>query len=518
MNKLFSKIFENKYLVLVALIGPALLIYFKSVYFSFSTLDEQWMILDNHNLTKGWEGFKNTWTSAMAKAYYRPLLGTSILIDYYIGRLSPVIYHFSNILYHLLCVVLLYHFLRLNQISKPLAAGLSVLFSVHPIALHAVAWVPGRNDLLLCIFVLASLNALLRFFNSGSMKFLIFHFLFYVCALLTKENAVALTFIFLSFYALYSGENQKFFYVLIIGWAGLSLGWFFIRDSIVIAQPDLGFNKLFFKNVVPGILLFTGKSLLPVQQSIMPMLKYSSILPGIIALMALVVLSFWPGLKNKLLAGIGLLIFFGLLLIPVWFSAVKSNGEYYEHRMYTSMIGLVLFISQLKLNWQRPELKLAGLIIFCFFTVKTFNRLEVYRDENSFVMAGAEESPGYHLFQFQKSAVLFERKQYDSALVYVNRSLETRQDMPQQFTNRGSIYYMLGRYQESVADFSHAIKISSTFDYRMYLNRGFAYCKNNQPDSAMNDLLILKKCCATQIPKEFEEEVVALYKARKDSL
>lgn len=518
MTKLFGKIFENKYLTLLLLIGPALVIYFKSIYFSFSTLDEQWMILDNDNLTKGWEGFRNTWTEAMAKAYYRPLLATSILLDYYIGRFSPVIYHFSNIVYHLVCIVLLYQFLRLNKVSKPTASVLSILFSVHPIALHAVAWVPGRNDLLLCIFTLASLNALLRFFNSGNTRFLIFHFLFYLCALLTKENAVVLTFIFLSFYAIYSEENSKSFYTLIIGWAGLSLGWFFIRDSIVTAQPDLNFNSLFFKNVIPGFLLFTGKAFFPVHQSVMPMLKHSSIVPGIAAVMLLIALSFRPGVKNKLLAGIGLLIFFGLLLIPVWFSAVKSSGEYYEHRMYTSMTGLILFISQLKFNWDRPELKLAALAIFCLFSIRTFSRLEVYRTDNSFVMAGAEESPDYHLFQFQKSAVLFERKQYDSALVYINKSLETRQDMSQQFTNRGSIYYMLGRYKESVEDFSHAIKMNSTFDYRMYLNRGFAYCKNNQPDSAMKDLLILKKCCAAQIPPAFEEEVVALYKAKKDSL
>lgn len=511
MNDLLHQILKNKRRTFAALLLPVLLLYFKSFYFGFSTLDEQWMILENAYLKKGWLGIQYAWTQAMAVSYYRPLLATSFHLDYLLGQLSPWSYHLTNLLLHLGCVLLLFRFLLLNRLSREIAFLLTLLFSAHPVLVHAVAWVPGRNDSMLCLFTLASLNALLKFFQTNKRSYLVPHFVFFVCALLTKESAIILPLIFTCYQLYYKIQNSKAFLPLIGAWAVLSVSWYLLRNEIV-TPSSLGFSTLFFKNVIPGLMLYMGKVLYPVQQSVLPTLANSLILPGIVSTVILLLLAFKPGLRDKALAGLGLLLFFGLLLIPVWFGATRAGGEFYEHRVYTSMVGLILFVSQLKFDWSAAGPRTVLLLLFGLFWLTTWKRENVYKTENSFIMAGADEAPDFHLFPFQKSGLLFQRRQFDSALVCVNQAIASRKDKPQLFNNRGSIHFMLKRYPEALADYNEAIRLSPKFDPRPYFDRALVYCHLNQTDSAMQDLMLLKKCCQSSFPPGYEDQIRQFWK------
>lgn len=518
MNDLLQQILKSKTRTLLALLLPVVLLYFKSVFFAFSTLDEQWMILENAYLKKGWLGLQYNWTQAMAVSYYRPLLATSFQLDYLTGHLSPVSYHLTNVLLHLGCVLLLFRFLILNRLSREVAFLFTLLFSVHPVLVHAVAWVPGRNDSMLCLFTLASLNALLRFFQSEKRSYLVPHFIFFACALLTKESAIVLPLVFTCYQLLYKKQESTLFLPLIAAWALVSVAWYLLRNEIV-EPSSLGFSSLFFRNFIPGLMLYMGKTLYPVQQSVLPTLSNSMILPGIISTVLLLLFVFKPGVRDKALGGLGLLIFFGLLIIPVWFGATRASGEFYEHRLYTSMVGLILFVSQLKFNWDAATTKgilLVGVVVFWF---STWKRENVYKTENSFIMAGADEAPDFHLFPFQKSGLLFGRRQFDSALICVNQAIAIRKDKPQSFNNRGSIHFMLRHYPEALADFNEAIRLSPKFDPRPYFDRALVYCHLNKSDSALIDLEMLKKCCQSSFPPGYEDQIRRFWKEQHpDSL
>src|SRR5262249_39584887 len=142
------------------------------------------------------------------------------------------------------------------------------------------------------------------------------------------------------------------------------------------------------RDVAAVVLLYVGKAILPVNQSIMPLMKHTTILPGILATGLLVLLLFKPGMQDKKLGLLGLFIFFSLLIIRVWFSTVGGGLEQYEHRMYTSMAGLFLFLSQLKFNLRSRVVYYPLLVIFLLFCIKTFMRMDVYRDREEFVNTG----------------------------------------------------------------------------------------------------------------------------------
>ena len=508
MNKTSKSFFENKTYIVLTLILPALFLYFKSLKYDFTPMDEQWMILKNTSFLQNWSSIKDAFTKPIAEVYYRPLFVISLITDYHLGKTSPFIYHFTNLFFHLSCVLLLYKFLTLSQVQKKLAFTFALLFSLHPVMLHAVAWVPGRNDLMLCFFTLLSLIYLNNYFIENKIKYNLLHILFFICALFTKESAIALPLVYAFTYYVYKGFQPKKMFTLIGVWLLISVLWFAIRNNIVNYMLPIETNFLSgIKNFILSFILFIGKAVFPFNQSILPTLKNSTILIGIISICVLVFATYKLGVNNKKIALLGLLIFFSMLFISVWFGATKSSGEHYEQRLYTSMIGAFLFLSTLKFNNNSKNFNYLIVIIICFFAIKTFVRMDVYKNKNTFAECGIQECPDYYLFYVTKGEDFYRKKDYNNAIVLINKAIELRPDRGDLYSNRGSAYFALGMIKEAIADFTQAIN-KSEFKMEYYLNRCIALNKINDTENAMKDLELLKKCCPNQIPQKLNDELL----------
>src|SRR6185312_10297730 len=191
-------------------------LYDKSIKNDYLDLDDMTIIVRNYNFIKDFsnagqafkqgvfqvQGEKDTLTS-----YYRPIVTLSFMADSYISPKKssfpvPAPYIRDNILYHIAACILLF-FLLLELSIPPLPSlALALIFAVHPLLNQAVAWIPGRNDSLLTIFILASFISLLKYLKTKKAGLITLHIFFFLLALFTKENAVMfipLIFIYLRF-------------------------------------------------------------------------------------------------------------------------------------------------------------------------------------------------------------------------------------------------------------------------------------------------------------------------------
>ncbi len=507
MEKIIDTFFKNERKVIGTLVLIPFLLYLRSLWYDFSPMDDQWLILKNVAFFEKWKNIKAVFSEPTSGLYYRPLLLLSFMIDLHIGHVSPMAYHFTNLLLHITCVVLLYKFLILSGTSKKIAFSGSVVFSIHPLMLHSVAWIPGRNDLLLCVFTLAAFICLIKYLHNRKTKYLCVHLLFFICALFTKENAIMLPLVFIAIYYFESHNKFKGAALIAILWALLSISWIMLRKSIVTTPA------LFDKELISGtinsfnaFLVYIGKAIIPLQLSVFPTLNNSSLFPGIVALVILIVVCYRIGIHNKKNAGLGVFIFFGILLMPVWFGANSSSGEHYEHRAYTSMVGLILFVSALNFNANSKWFSYAFIGIMLFFGTLTLKRMSVYKTQLSFLDSGIASEPGYYLFYIQKGSYLYDKKEYALALPFFNKGIELRPNIAEALNLRGKCYSILGNNKEAVKDFSKAIE-TSEFDPGMYLNRCISYNYLNETDKAMADLMVLRKCCVSMIPAELNEAV-----------
>lgn len=151
--------------------------------------------------------------------YYRPVLDLSFRLDYLVWADSDFGYHQTNLLLHLLNVLLVYITARLlfesyrvdvhnhNRVEIQLPALLSALFfAVNPLLSESICWVSGRSDILAASFVLSSFVLYLLFKRRKKHLYLLLALIAFIPAMMTKETAVALPAVVIAFELFYQ-EN-----------------------------------------------------------------------------------------------------------------------------------------------------------------------------------------------------------------------------------------------------------------------------------------------------------------------
>ena len=256
------------------IIGLSVLVYFRSLFFGFTYLDDNALILDSLFFLTDLSNFFRVFTmevftvSHSFAAYYRPMLTISYMFDAFLGGDNPFLYHLTNVIIHIVNSCLLYSFLKKIKLSHATSFIFAAVFSVFPVLSQAVSWLPGRNYTLLALFILASFTFLIDYFEGGKIKHYFLHLVFFVLALFSKESAIFLPVIMIVYLFIRFGKEKlsNFIFKLLTGWVPIYLLWFFLR-SIALAQNPLTYNLGEMIAVIckdlPGILLYLGKIFLP---------------------------------------------------------------------------------------------------------------------------------------------------------------------------------------------------------------------------------------------------------------
>lgn len=114
--------------------------------------------------------FRKYWGSAPEAALnelYRPVAIASLVVDARLLGSGPAGMHATSLLLHALNALLVYCLMTLLFQNRRMAFLTALLFSVHPIALEALAPLSGRSDLLAALFLLTA-SCLAAIFARGS--------------------------------------------------------------------------------------------------------------------------------------------------------------------------------------------------------------------------------------------------------------------------------------------------------------------------------------------------------------
>ena len=120
LEKIQKEILTKNYIPFLILAGLGFVLYFQAFFFNFSYLDDNVLILGNQSFLADinniiWSFGADVFHLFNSSAfYYRPLLTISFIFDYQMGGAAPFIYHFTNVILHILTTCLLFIFFNLH--------------------------------------------------------------------------------------------------------------------------------------------------------------------------------------------------------------------------------------------------------------------------------------------------------------------------------------------------------------------------------------------------------------------
>lgn len=138
--------------------------------------------------------FYEVWTPSTVRGYYQPLTMVSLMVDRFLAgpHESLRVYHRTSLFLHVANTALIAAFLYMLFGRPMIAAGVSLLFGLHPVTVESVCWVAERKTVLATFFALGSLLAYVRHTRDPKRRYYVGCTLTYVLALLSKPTVVPL--------------------------------------------------------------------------------------------------------------------------------------------------------------------------------------------------------------------------------------------------------------------------------------------------------------------------------------
>ena len=496
-NSLIEKILSKNYIPLVITIILGFLIYGRTLFFDFTYLDDNNLILDHQYFLSNLANiFRSFLTDVFllfnnSAFYYRPILTISLIFDYQIGNISPFIYHFTNIILHITSSYLIYVFLSKLNYEKTLAFLFSIIFLVHPVLTQAVAWIPGRNDSLLAIFALSTFIFFIKYLKNKKIKNLIFSLIFFALSIFTKESGIfILPIMFFFLYFIYKKENKEgklslFNFYFFFGSIGILGLWIILRNIALLGSTPATLSEM-LKSIylnLPAIIQFIGKIFLPFNLSVLPVIQNTTFLYGIISIIFLIIIFLFTKIKrwNFILLGAG---WFFAFLLP---SFIRPNStliaDFIEHRLYLPIVGIFIILLETdlirKINLKKKN-TLIGISIFIFIlSIMTIIHSGNFANRTVFWENATKTSPSFAFNYNNLGAMYYLDKNMDSAEKEFKKAIELNPREPMAHNNLGLVYANQNKFIEAEEEYKKEIENNPYYD-SVYYNLGLLYYKQKK--------------------------------------
>ena len=495
------------FIVAAALLLLTFLVFYPVLKSGFTNWDDPGYVLENSLLKDFSADNLKVIFSTQVMGNYHPFTILSLAIDYQLYGMQPAGYHATNLLIHLLSVLLLFLILlKLTGNMWP-AAIVTVLFAIHPMHVESVAWISERKDVGYVLFYFLAILCYLKYTDGGNRRyfFYVLTLLAFLASLLFKGQAVTLpvTLLLIDFYRerkLSNAWKEKVPFFLI----ALAFGVVAIlaqKESDSIQDLKLyGYADriLFAGNALGGYL---WKSLVPLKLSAFypypekAGMYYAWTIYAIPVVVCILAVFAFRAMKKSRDLVFGILFFLvniGLVLqlLPV------GNAIMADRYSYLAFTGIFFIAGQyfqkyfLSPGARFKKYKVAGILVLSgyllFLINTTVARTEVWHDSGKLFSDVIRNYPNVPIAYNNLGSYYQKHDRLPEAKANFDQALRLQPEFADALVNRSDVYRLWGQTDSSVHDCTHAIHINSLLP-GAYMNRGIAYAILNKPDSAMKD-------------------------------
>lgn len=489
---------KNKEWLLVSVILVITFLIFSPVLKNdFVILDDDVAVI-NHPAVRDltFTGIKDIFSQTVISAY-TPLTTLSFAIENQLFGMKPGIFHFTNLLLHLLCTLLVFIFLRKLGSNLFIAFVATLLFGIHPMRVESVAWITERKDVLYSFFYLLSMISYLTFVKDKRPAIYLLSLIAFIFALLSKIQAVSLPLILLlvdyffeNRFSIRQVINKIPFLLLslVTGVAGIFILW---NEGALETNTLLPFIQRVFIGTYT-LCVYLVKSVFPYQLSaIYPgpeklgVLFYASTL--LVLLLAVLI---YKSRKHRKTLVFGSLFF---LFNVIFMLQVVGAGQAFlaDRFTYLAYIGLFFLIAWalnflINTRW-KPYVVIAGVAYLTVLGTMTWNRTGVWKNSETLFTDVIRKYPKVAIAHNNLGLYYRELNQTDQAIAAYTRSIEINPGGNLSYSNRGEAYFERGDLDKALNDMNMAIKLKPEYS-KAWSNRGAIRGVNKEYQLALTDL------------------------------
>jgi tetratricopeptide (TPR) repeat protein len=454
-----------------------------------------------------------TFSSLPANQSYRPLLSTTLAIDYSIGNglTDTFQFHITSFLSFILLGILMFILFRriLYSVSEDPRIDMAALFAVawfmlHPVCAETVNYIIQRGDLLSTLFVVCGLSV---YATSPFCRRYFIYLIPVILGILTKPTALMFAPILVCYVVLFEDEsgfisffrnrNKPVKGILIttaVAFIFCITGYVLVTGMMPSTNPDAGIASAGYRITQPFVLLYyVGAWFAPVHLAIdTDMTVFSSpfeplALVGYAFLIVLMLLIIWTSEKKSTRPIAFGLTWFLLANVPTSLSALAEVEN--DHRMFFPFVGLSLavvwtvhlsltYLAQ-KINHEkstRIAVGIAMILILGICAYGTFERNRVWLSEETLWLDCTIKSPNNGRAMLNYGLALLDKGDPQHAEEYFTKALVLMPTSANAYLDMGIVKHVLHKDDEVEKNLVQAMNYGSRscptcyYYYALFLN------------------------------------------------
>lgn len=468
---------------------------------------------------------------------YRPITGITLAIEHQFLGTNPHFSHFVNILFYILCVLLLYRILTeafdLGKLHPFLPLVICAFYAVHPAHSEVVCSIKNREEILSILFALAAMLFSFRFFTTPEKKiqYAALAILLMLLSYASKFVSLPLIAVILLmgiYYGSYKGRPSSYIFTFLLFVISLGLAYYnyteyqgqrelFSLENPLVHTHDIlirlgtAFSTLFFYFKFLfwpfPFSFYYGYNMIPVV-SIVSSTAFVSFLLHLI----LFTYGSWL-LYKKQIAGLFIISYF-ICIFPYSNLIVNYTGIVAERALFLPSVWFIAAFFLLAFRWLNfgeNKKTLTGIqklfttmaiVVFTIYGALTINRTSDWKDELTLLSADIghlENSTLANYFyawvleqEADKITEVSKKRNYEiKAVKHYRKAIEISPDYSEPYFRLGKMYAYRFYEPETAFDYFHRSYNldSSKTPTQFQLARSY-FLKNNidEADRLFSDL------------------------------
>jgi len=189
---------KESFVLGLLIVLATLAVYFPVSHHPFANYDDPTYVVENPHIKSGLDWDTISWAfTTFYQFNWHPLTWLSHALDVQMFQLEPAGHHDTNLLLHVVNVLLLFWVLRRATGDVGPSVMVAALFALHPVNVESVAWIAERKNLLSMLFFLLALGAYRWYVLEPRAGRYVVVALLFVMGLMAKPQVITFPFVLL---------------------------------------------------------------------------------------------------------------------------------------------------------------------------------------------------------------------------------------------------------------------------------------------------------------------------------